>query len=157
MLFLLFQLGSERYALDAGQVVAVLPRLGVKAIPHAPSSVAGLCQYRGGPVPVIDLSELALGRPSANRLSTRIVLVQYPHPGPDPVGGPHLLGLLAERATETLRRDPEDFVAPGVSVDAASYLGRVTADARGLIQRIEVQRLLPPSLRALLFDEATAA
>lgn len=153
MLFLLFQLGGERYALDVGQVVAVLPRLGVKAIPHAPSSVAGLCQYRGGPVPVIDLSELTLGRPSANRLSTRIVLVQFP----EPVGGPHLLGLLAERATETLRRDPEDFVAAGVSVDAASYLGRVTADARGLIQRIEVQRLLPPSLRALLFDEAAAA
>src|SRR5215216_5089516 len=101
MLFLLFQLGSERYALDAGQVVAVLPRLGVKAIPHAPSAVAGLCQYRGVPVPVIDLSALALGRPSANRLSTRIVLVQFPNP----VGGPHLLGLLAERATETLRRD----------------------------------------------------
>ncbi|MBW8832865.1 MAG: hypothetical protein JF606_26425 [Burkholderiales bacterium] len=30
-------------------------------------------------------------------------------------------------------------------------------DARGLIQRIEVQRLLPASLRALLFDEAAAA
>ena len=153
MLFLLFQLGSERYALDAGQVVAVLPRLGVKAFPHSPSAVAGLCQYRGAPVPVIDLSELALGRPSANRLSTRLVLVQFLHP----VSGPHLLGLLAERATETLRRDPEDFVAAGVSVEAASYLGPVTADARGLIQRIEVQHLLPASLRALLFDEATAA
>lgn len=152
MLFLLFQLGNERYALDASQVVGVLPRLGVRAIPHAPPAVAGLCQYRGDPVPVIDLSELALGRPSANRLSTRIVLVQFP----DPISGPHLLGLLAERATETLRRDAEDFVAAGVSVDAASYLGPVTADARGLIQRIEVQRLLPASLRALLFDEATA-
>ena len=115
--------------------------------------MAGLCQYRGVPVPVIDLSELALGRPSANRLSTRIVLVQFP----DPVSGPQLLGLLAERATETLRRDPADFVAAGVSVGAASYLGPVTADARGLIQRIEVQRLLPASLRARLFDEAAAA
>ena len=152
MLFLLFQLGSERYALDAGQVVAVLPRLDVKVIPHAPAAVAGLCHYRGAPVPVIDLSEFALGHPSANRLSTRIVLVQFP----DPAGGPHLLGLLAERATEVLRRDPADFVPAGVSVDAASYLGPVTADARGLIQRIEVQRLLPASLRALLFDKAAA-
>ena len=153
MLFLLFQLGNERYALDAGQVVAVLPRLGIKVIPHAPSAVAGLCQYRGVPVPVIDLSELALGRPSTNRLSTRIVLVQFP----DTVSGLHLLGLLAEGATETLRRDPEDFAATGVNVDAASWLGPVTADARGLIQRIEVQRLLPASLRALLFDEAAPA
>lgn len=153
MLFLLFQLGSERYALDAGQVVAVLPRLGVKEIPCAPSAVAGLCHYRGVPVPVIDLSELALGRPSVNHLSTRIVLVQFP----DPASGPHLLGLLAERTTEMLRRAPEDFVAAGVRVDAASYLGPVTADARGLIQRIEVQRLLPASLRVLLFDDAAVA
>ncbi|MGJ7497968.1 chemotaxis protein CheW [Variovorax sp. RT4R15] len=153
MLFLLFQLGGERYALDAGQVVAVLPRLDVKVIPHAPSAVAGLCQYRGAPVPVIDLSELALGRPSANRLSTRIVLVHFP----DPADGPHLLGLLAERATETLHREPADFVPAGVSVDAASYLGPVSADARGLIRRIEVQHLLPPSLRALLFNEAAPA
>ena len=153
MLFILFQLGSERYALDASQVIAVLPRLDMKAIPHAPPAVAGLCNFRGAPVPVIDLSELALGRPSANRLSTRIVLVHLP----DPAGQSHLLGLLAERATETLRRDPADFVPAGVSVDAASYLGPVTADARGLIQRIEVQRLLPGSLRALLFSEAASA
>jgi len=154
MLFLLFQLGTERYALDAGQVVAVLPRLGVKEIPHAPPAVAGLCHYRGSPAPVIDLGQLALGRPCANRLSTRIVLVNFP----DPTHGPHLLGLLAERATETLRRDEGDFVPAGVSIDAASYLGPVTADARGLIQRIEVQHLLPPTLQALLFkNEAMPA
>ncbi|KQV89507.1 chemotaxis protein CheW [Pelomonas sp. Root1237] len=153
MLFILFQIGSERYALDAGQVVAVLPRLGVKAIPLAPSTVAGLCDYRGVPVPVIDLSELALGRPSANRLSTRIVLVTFP----GPAAGPHLLGLLVERATQTLRREPAEFVAAGVNVDAAPWLGPVTTDAQGLIQRVEVQGLLPASLRAMLFDEAGAA
>jgi chemotaxis-related protein WspB len=153
MLFLLFQLGSERYALDAREIVIVLPRLDVKAIPHAPSAVEGLCHYRGAPVPVIDLSELALGRAAASRLSTRIVIVQYP----DPAAGPHLLGLLVERATETLRRDPAEFVAPGVSVAEASYLGPVTSDARGLIQRIEVQRLLTASLRSLLFEESAAA
>jgi len=153
MLFLLFRLGRERYAIDTGQIVAVLPRLEMKAIPHAPAAVAGLCHYRGAPVPVIDLSQLALGHPSANRLSTRILLVQFP----DPASGPHLLGLLAERATETLRRDPADFVPAGVSVDAASYLGPVTADACGLIQRIEVESLLPTSLRALLFDKSEAA
>jgi chemotaxis-related protein WspB len=78
MLFLLFQLGRERYALEAGQVAAVLPLLSIKEIPQAPRAVAGLCNYRGTPVPVIDLSELTLGRPAQSRLSTRIVLVHYP-------------------------------------------------------------------------------
>ena len=68
--------------------------------------MAGLFNYRGAPVPVIDLSQLTLGRPAARRLSTRIVLVHYP----DESGGTHLLGLIAERATQTVRHEPSDFV-----------------------------------------------
>ena len=45
----------------------------------------------------------------------------------------------------------------GVRIDAASYLGPVIADARGLIQRIEVRHLLPPPLQALLFNKETVA
>lgn len=150
MLFLLFHLGRERYALDAGQVAGVLPLLSIKGIPQAPPAVAGLCNYRGTPVPVIDLSELTLGRPTQSRLSTRIVLVHYA----DERGEPRLLGLLAEKATETLRRDPADFASSGVTIDAAPYLGRVTADPHGLIQRIEVRQLLPASVRDLLFNES---
>jgi chemotaxis-related protein WspB len=149
VLFLLFRLGKDRYALDVGQVLAVLPQLSLKAIPQAPRSVAGLCNYRGSAVPVIDLSELALGRPASRRLSTRIILAEYP----DPAGRPRPLGLLAEEATETLRRRPEDFMPAGVTYDGASYLGPVTTDELGLIQRIEVQHLLPASVRALLFKE----
>ncbi len=151
MLFLLFHLGRERYALEAGQVAAVLPLLIIKEIPQAPPAVAGLSNYRGTPVPVIDLSELTLGRPAQSRLSTRIILVHYA----DERGEPRLLGLLAEKATETLRRDPADFASSGVTIDAARYLGRVTADPHGLIQRIEVSQLLPASVRDLLFNEST--
>ncbi|MEO6276302.1 chemotaxis protein CheW [Roseateles sp.] len=152
-MFLLVQLGKDRYALDIGQVTAVLPRLDMKAVPRAPPAVAGLCNYRGAPVPVIDLSELTLGRPASSRLSTRIVLVHFP----DPAGGPQLLGLLAEQATQTLRREPADFVPAGVDPDGASYLGPVTSDARGLIQRIDVLRLLPAPVRELLFNEPKQA
>jgi len=35
MLFLLFQLAKDRYALDAGQVAEVLPWVGIKQIPQA--------------------------------------------------------------------------------------------------------------------------
>ena len=78
MLFLLFELGNDRYALDVRQIAEVLPLVAVKQIPRAPQAMTGLFNYRGAPVPVIDLSQLTLGRPSARRLSTRIVLVHYP-------------------------------------------------------------------------------
>lgn len=147
MLFLQFQLGKDRYALDCSQVVEVLPLLEIKRIPQAPAGVAGAFNYRGKPVPVIDLSELALGRPAQRHMSTRIIIVRYPGGN----GVPHLLGLIAEKATETARRDPADFTDPGVINDGAPYLGPVATDPYGLVQRIEVTRLLPAAVRDLLF------
>ena len=98
MLFLLFQLGQDRYALDAGQVTEVLPLVEIKQVPQAPPGVAGVFDFRGAPVPVIDLSQLALGRPAQRRLSTRLIVVHHRDEG----GEQRLLGLIAEMATETV-------------------------------------------------------
>ena len=149
MLFILFQLGRDRYALDAAQVAEVLPLVQVKKIPHAPAGVAGVFTYRGAPVPVIDLSLLALGRVARSRLSTRVLLVNFPDAG----GAKRLLGLIAENATETLRREAADFVASGVKADGAPYLGPVATDERGLIQWVEAEKLLPAAVREALFQQ----
>ena len=45
-LFLVFRIGSERYALQAIEVAEVLPRLPLKPIPRAPDWVAGVCTKR---------------------------------------------------------------------------------------------------------------
>jgi chemotaxis-related protein WspB len=149
MLFLLFQLNKEYYALEAGQVREVLPLVGMKEIPHSPSGVAGIFNYRGTPVPAIDLSDLTLGRPAQRLLSTRIILVNYAGPG----GEKHLLGLIAEKATETLRREPDEFKTSGVTNRDTPYLGPVATDTRGFIQWIKVDQLLPATVRDLLFKQ----
>lgn len=147
MTFLLFQIGAERYALDVRRIAEVLPLVTLKEIPKAPSGVAGVFDYRGTPVPVVDLTEMTLGRRAQQRLSTRIVLVRYPVAGQ----GERLLGLIAERATDTMRREAADFVDPGIASEGARYLGPVCSDARGFIQRIEVEQLLSETVRELLF------
>jgi chemotaxis-related protein WspB len=147
MLFLLFELGSDRYALDVRHVAEVLPFVGIQPLPHAPVGVAGVFDFRGSPVPVVDLSHLTLGRPAERRLSTRIILVHYPLGD----GGTRLLGLIAERATRTVRHAPSDFVSTGVTSDGAPYLGPVATDARGLLRWIEVPVLLTPAVRDVLF------
>ena len=153
MLFLLFRLGPNRYALDCLQIAGVLPLVDVKPIPQAPSGVAGIFNYHGAPVPAIDLCLLTLGWPARHRLSTRIVLVNYP----DSRGEGHLLGLIAEGATEVLRREAADFTESGVTNPAAPYLGPVTADAGGLVQWIQVERLLPASVCDVLFRQPAAS
>src|SRR5579883_332383 len=119
MLYLMFQLGQDRYALHTRQVVEVLPMVRVKEIPQAEEGVVGVFDYRGTPVPLLDLSTLAFKKASRARMSTRIILIDYEAES----GQKHLLGLLAEKATETLRRSEEEFVASGVDVPAAPYLG----------------------------------
>src|SRR6266536_1606807 len=110
MLFLLFQLGNDRYVLEASRVVEVVPMLALKQLPHAPRAVAGIFNYRGQSVPAVDLCALTLGQPASERLSTRIIIVNLPDAG----GTFHLVGLVAEHATEMLRKEPSDFVESGV-------------------------------------------
>ena len=153
MLFLLIQLGKDRYALEASEVVEVLPLLSLKKILRAPPGVAGAFNYRGAPVPVVDLSELTTGIPSRQRLGTRMVLAHFPLES----GERRILGLIAENATGTVRLEPADFRSVGVTVDEAPYLGPVAKDDQGLIQRIEVRKLLPESVRGALFRESAAA
>ena len=149
MLFLLFQLASDRYALDVDHIAEVLPLVRLKQIPHAPPGVAGVFNYHAAPVPAIDLSALMLGRPAESRLSTRLILVRYPNDR----GESRLLGLIAEHATDTMRRDPGDFVASGVGSGETPYLGPVATDALGVVQWIRPAMLLPPAVQAALFRQ----
>lgn len=152
MLFLLFQLEQDRYAIEASKVAEVVPLVQLKGLPHAPRGVAGVCNFHSQLVPVLDLSTLMLGRSSRARLGTRLVLVNYALPG----GATQLLGLLAEGATEIIERRKTDFAETGVRNDGAPYLGKVTPEERGIIQWIDVGRLLPEELRDRLFVEAEA-
>ncbi|NML98564.1 chemotaxis protein CheW [Paraburkholderia sp. RP-4-7] len=154
MLFILFTLDSERYVIDATQVerlIPLTPQSPPKTIPGAPSWVAGVLEHEGAPLPVIDLPALALGRPAAQLMSTRVVLVRYPH-----AGTVRLLALLLEGATRTIRLAADAFHDAGIDLPHARYLGPVASEAGGLVQWIRVEHLLPDDVKALLFPEAHA-
>jgi chemotaxis-related protein WspB len=152
MLFVLFQLGNDRYALEASHVVEVVPLLTLKQIPHAPRGVAGLFNYRGRPVPAVDLCDLALKKPAGERFSTRIIIVNYP----DACGNNRLLGLIAENATSTFWKESADFTAGGGRTSAAPYLGPVTTDGKYIVQWIYEQRLLSADDRDALFSQVAS-
>jgi chemotaxis-related protein WspB len=152
MLFLLMQLDGDRYAVDIAQVAEVLPLVTLRAVPRAPLGLAGIVDYGGSPVPVIDLSQLLANRAANRRLNTRLVIVHY-------TAGEsrHLLGLIAERATETMRRDPKDFQDSGVTSASPPHLGPVALDSAGPVHWIDVDRLLPALLADSLFQPAVNA
>jgi chemotaxis-related protein WspB len=147
-LFLLFRSGGARYGLEAGEVAEVLALRRLQPIAQAPAWVAGIFSHRGKLVPVLDLGALMAGQPAATRTSTRLVLVHYRRGGEGPA---HLLGLIVERATETLRCAPTEFRDYGLDNQGAPYLGPVYQGPQGLVQWVRVQDLLPAETQALLF------
>ncbi len=153
MLLLCFSMGDERFALEASNVQELVPIVHMKKIPTAPEWVAGVMCYHGQTVPVIDLCALHLARDSVRQMSTRIILVHFTAHDK----AKHLLGLLAERVTETLRRRAEDFASTGVQTPDAPHLGGITSDQNGMLQWVDVDKLLPKKVQNLLFQNKRGA
>jgi len=151
MKVLVFHIGPDRYGLPLRQVRRVLPLLELKGIPLAPDSVAGLMNLHGTPVPVIDLSRISGGAPARKNFDTRIVVADYTAPN----GSVHALGLMAERVQGVQDVSTQDLAPSGVQ--AAPFLGQVAGDAKGMVQLVEVNALLPAELRARLFPDEVAA
>jgi len=153
MLFVLFQVGSERCAVDAQRVVEIVPLVHLKRMPQAARGVAGMFLYRGRPVPALDLCQLNLGRPSIDHFSTRIIIVN--HSNPD--GEDQLLGLIAERVTEILRRDDQGLESAASATKGDSLTGPVLTDGEAVIQLLIPERLVQSSMQSQLFAEPTEA
>lgn len=153
VLYVVVRLGADRYAIEAAQVVEVIPLVRLKALYGAPPGVAGVMNYRGEPIPVIDLDLVATGSSTKPLNGARILIVDLAVVG-NRRGN---VGLLVPQATETLLIDPGSFASSGVSANGAPYLGPVLTTDAGVIQRVSVPALLTPDLLAALFPAVGAA
>lgn len=149
MLLLTFTVAGEPYALDVASIVELVPRVELRAIPHAPAYLSGLLGYRGDVVPVIDLGLLVGSSASADRLSTRIILVKSAPGGQnrreEPAAADHpsrrFLGLIAEQVIDLVPVEPEQVAPAPVHLPQAPYLDSVARIDGGFIPLIAVSKL----------------
>jgi chemotaxis-related protein WspB len=137
MLVLTFRVAGAPFAVAVGRVAEVVPRVSLRALPGAADGLAGLLHYRGRAVPVVDLGVRIAGAPCADRLDTRIILVE--------AGGraSGLLGLIAERVEDVRAVDEAHAALPGAAAGGAAFLGAVYQVDGALVQMIEPDRVLP--------------
>ncbi|MDD3148287.1 MAG: chemotaxis protein CheW [Candidatus Riflebacteria bacterium] len=153
MLTLLFSLGKDTFAVDSARVVEVIPRINLKKLARSSAHIAGVFDYRGRIVPVVDLCRLICGTDCKESLSTRIILFKIQNGGASessgsgPGSGEEIIGLMAEKVTETRKMSPDDFLLSGVRNETHPYLGEVSTSKNDMIQFIRVESLLGlPSL-----------
>jgi chemotaxis-related protein WspB len=139
MLVLMFHVAEVAYAVAVKRVVEVVPRVSLRDVPHAPRYLAGLLRYRGGAVPVVDLGWLMGKSGCADRLDTRIILVDG---GVHGGSGPGFLGLIAERVEDVRLVDETRRAVAGLEIEGAPYLGPVYETEDGLLQLIEPGKIL---------------
>ncbi|WP_165252431.1 chemotaxis protein CheW [Paludisphaera soli] len=151
MLLLTFQAAGQRYAVDASRVVEVVPRVRLRPLPHAPAHLAGVLEFRGEVVSVVDLGTLLGAGPAPERLSTRIILVDRAPPRRREAPGPQgpapraLLGLIAENVDDLAPVDPDGLTASPFVLPDAPYLGGLAETDAGMAQLILVEKILAPA------------
>jgi chemotaxis-related protein WspB len=143
VLLLIFHVAENQYAVDAARVREVVPRVGLRFVPHAPGYLAGLFNYRGQVVPVVDFG-LLLGQPACRpRLSTRIIIV-------DTAADERVeyvpLGLIAEQVSDVRDVPGRQPARPASPLTEAPYLGPIVQLDDGLVQLIDVNRILTGAL-----------
>src|SRR5687768_2989210 len=113
MLFVIIGMDQDKYAIPACDIIEIAASARIKNVTGTSRSVAGLIEYRGRVIPLLDLGELCRGVASVETPTTRILIVRAKSNG-------SLVGIRAERVTSTARID--DGMFETVAVSGSPYL-----------------------------------
>lgn len=147
MQLLTFHANEERYAIKTSKIREVLPVAKLKDLPFTHSCIAGLLNYRGTAVPVVDMNILVSGKPARLLMSTRMIIFKFQVTENDE----RPLALLAEQATEIMQYDKSQVQDYGLNMDEAQFLGEIIYTNQGMIQLVDPEKLISDSLKGTLF------
>jgi len=99
MLLLRLQTPDGRYVLDASAISEIIPLVHYTRVPNGPDFLAGIINFRGHAVPVIDLGLLMDAKPCRERMDTRIILTRIAATEKKQL----FFGIIAEGISGTLR------------------------------------------------------
>lgn len=155
MQLLTFTIAGQTYAIPSRTVVEVLPLVPARPLPRTPAFVRGIFTYRGQLLPLVDLGRRIADTPLTERLSTRVVVVEFPAPGP-PERPPLRLGLVAENVIAITSSDRAEAALPPLELPDAPFLGAILRIGDRTVQLVDVPRLLPADMLAGLFPTQAA-
>jgi purine-binding chemotaxis protein CheW len=138
-----FRLGTDQFAADVFSVERVLRYVAPRAIPDVPAWLAGVVDYQGRVVPVIDLRARFELPPRAPQPETRILVLH--------VDG-EWIGMIVDAVTEVAAVDPAAVQPPPPLFRglAGAYLRGVVRRGDALVVVLDTTRLLGTTERIVL-------
>jgi len=152
MQLLSFTVGDEEYAIESRRVIEVLPLVTPRPIPQMPAFVRGIFTHRGQLVPLIDLGWRLANQPLQERLSTRVIVVEFSSADDQAQKQIIRLGVAAENVLSLCDTSDAEASLPAMHPPSAPYLGRVMRIGGRTLQILDIEYLLPPALVADLVD-----
>ena len=138
MLLLLFHIHEDQYAIDTAPIIEIMPVVELRKVRSTTAPIAGMFNYRGNILPVIDLCRLIGDTECPICYSSRLIIIDATKDLVNNHCSTSQFGLLAEQVTETLKVDDGQFKTTQ-SVGDAPYLGKLLIGEMGMLQMIRWQ------------------
>jgi purine-binding chemotaxis protein CheW len=123
---LVFSLAGERYGVEASYVLEVLPLRELTPLPCVPPVFAGVMNYRGRILPVLDIRRLFGLSGQGTTEGNRVVVME---------ANSMALGILTESVAGIVRIDAQEITPPPVTLagDRQAFLRGVTGEMLAVI------------------------
>lgn len=151
MLLLNLNIGKEHYAIEASQIIEIVPLIELDKVPLVENSISGIFNYRGNPTPVVDLCELFEKRSCNKNLSSRIIIIDYI----TDKGDSRPVGLIAESVTDVTHCNQHEIENSGINSPQNPFLGDIYKHNNIIIQLIDTHKVLPHSISSQLTSRSS--
>lgn len=139
-LYVVFRVGDGEYVAPASAVQQMETYSGATKVPGTPPFVAGIVQVRGRVLPVIDLrTRFGLPADDQRGLDARLVVVSV---------GERVVALLADRAREVVRLDPDSFRAAPEAATSGGFVTSVAQANGRLVMRLDLTKVAGEGIEA---------
>lgn len=135
MLYSQFFVDDDKYVIPAREIIEIVPFVPLKSAPGLPDYLAGLMNYHGDSVPVIDLCRLFIKRPCRKKLSTRIIMLSRKNADDRQM----MLGFLVEKSTEMISINEDSFKPQQMKNPDTPTNGPVAVYEEFLVEKVSIE------------------
>ena len=143
---LVFKVAGQRYGLPVGDILRIVEMVAISQLPQAPAFIAGVVDFHGQVIPVVDL-----------RRRFQLPACPYTLRTPIVIGRLHgrVMGLIVDEVQEVVQLRPEqikptDQVLGELMGQKTRYIGAVARSDEGLLLLLDPPSLLTPGEAAFL-------